>query len=86
MLTNGLDEGVLLAAIAYLGADAGGAGRSRRAMVAERSPKSCALPAFETYVTTAKALARASSQVPPGPDYAFPVDGVLRGDHAATRG
>lgn len=72
VLTNGLDEGVLLAAIGYL------AGRANAEVVV-------AAPAFETYVTTAKALGAKVVAVPPGPDYAFPLEGVLDAINANTR-
>jgi histidinol-phosphate aminotransferase len=65
VLTNGLDEGVLLAAMAFLAPS-------------QPPPELVvAMPAFETYITTAKALHARVVSVAPGPDYAFPVDGVL---------
>ena len=65
VLTNGLDEGVLLAAIAFLASNGG-------------TPEVVmAMPAFETYVTTAKAMHARIVTVPPPPDYSFPVDAVL---------
>jgi histidinol-phosphate aminotransferase len=65
VLTNGLDEGVLLTAIAYLAP-------------AETTPELIvAMPAFETYVTTARAMRARVVAVPPGPDYAYPLEGVL---------
>src|SRR5688500_7250907 len=73
VLTNGLDEGVLLAAIAYL------------APAAETPEVVMAMPAFETYVTTAKAMRARIVAVPPGPDYSFPVDGVLAAVTPRTR-
>ncbi len=65
VLTNGLDEGVLLSAIAFL------------APGKEPSELVVAMPAFETYITTAKALHARVVSVPPGPNYSFPLDGVL---------
>jgi histidinol-phosphate aminotransferase len=88
VLTNGLDEGVLLAAIGYLGA------RAPEALVKEGAPfvvasGQCdvivAAPAFETYVSTAKALGARVVTVPPGPGYAFPTDGVLKAISPNTR-
>src|SRR5687768_2010636 len=67
VLTNGLDEGVLLAAIAFL------APRPD----APLPEVIMAMPAFETYVTTARALGARIVAVPPGPDYAFPVDAMV---------
>src|SRR5262245_30737680 len=80
VLTNGLDEGILLASIAYLGA------HTPRALVEAGAPVVLpsghpevvmAMPAFEPYVTAAKAMGARIMPVPPGPDYAFPVDEVL---------
>ncbi len=88
VLTNGLDEGVLLTAIAYLGS------RAPEALVAAGASfvapcGQCdvvvAAPAFETYVTTAKALGARVVSVPPGRDFAFPTEGVLRAITANTR-
>jgi histidinol-phosphate aminotransferase len=65
VLTNGLDEGLLLTAIAYLAPS-------------EQAPEVVmALPAFEPYVSTARAMRARLVMVPSGPDYAFPVDDVL---------
>ena len=88
VLTNGLDEGILLTSIAYLG------GRTPAALVDAGAPMVLpngqpevvmALPAFEPYVTNAKALGARIVSVPPGPDYAFPVDGVIGAVTANTR-
>jgi histidinol-phosphate aminotransferase len=65
VLTNGLDEGVLLAAIAYL------------APTDVRPEVVMAMPAFETYVTTANAMRAQIVTVPPGPDYSFPAEAVI---------
>jgi histidinol-phosphate aminotransferase len=65
VLTNGLDEGVLLSAIAFLTP-----GNEPAELIV-------AMPAFDTYITTAKALHARVVSVPPGPDYAFPLEGVL---------
>jgi histidinol-phosphate aminotransferase len=65
VLTNGLDEGVLLTAVAYL------------APADTRPEVVMAMPAFETYVTTAKAMRAHIVTVPPEIDYRFPVEGVL---------
>ncbi len=88
VLTNGLDEGVLLASIAYLGprtpkalAEAGASfvapGGQPEVIVV--------MPAFETYVISAKALGARVVAVPHGPDFSFPLDGVLRAVTANTR-
>jgi histidinol-phosphate aminotransferase len=65
VLTNGLDEGVLLASIASL------------ATGGDTPEVVMAMPAFETYVTAAKAMRARIVSVPPGQDYAFPADAVL---------
>lgn len=74
VLTNGLDEGVLLAAVAYLAPD----GSTVPEVVVPA-------PAFETYITTARAMRAKVVTVPPGPDYAFPVDDVLAAVTPRTR-
>ena len=80
VLTNGLDEGILLASIAYLGS------RTPAALVEAGAPVVLpsgnpdvvmAMPAFEPYIVSAKAMGARVVGVPPGPDYAFPVDGVI---------
>jgi len=75
VLTNGLDEGVLLAAIAFL------------TPTPDAPPPEVvmAMPAFETYITTAKALGARIVAVPPGLDYAFPADAVLSAITPNTR-
>lgn len=88
LLTNGLDEGILLTAIGYL------TPRTPPALAALGAPSVTAgkppevvtaMPAFETYLTTAKALSARLVAVPPGPDYRFPLEGVLRAVTAETR-
>lgn len=83
VLTNGLDEGVLLTAIGYLGPTASAtidrsAGLQSRGVI-------MAMPAFETYVTTANAMGARIVAVPPGDNYAFPLDGVLAAVTPNTR-
>jgi histidinol-phosphate aminotransferase len=73
VLTNGLDEGVLLASIAYL---APGDVQPEVVM---------AMPAFETYITAAKAMRAHIVTVPPGRDYAFPADAVIEAITPRTR-
>jgi histidinol-phosphate aminotransferase len=73
VLTNGLDEGVLLAAIAYL-------------PPGDITPEVVmAMPAFETYVTTARAMRAKIVPVAPAEDYQFPVDAVLEAITPQTR-
>jgi histidinol-phosphate aminotransferase len=88
VLTNGLDEGILLASIAYLGA------RTPPALVEIGAPVVLpsgqpdvvmAMPAFDPYVTAAKAMGARIVSVPPGPGYAFPVEGVIGAITTNTR-
>jgi histidinol-phosphate aminotransferase len=65
VLTNGLDEGILLVSIAYL------ADRSITPEVV------VAQPAFEPYLHGAAAMGARIVAVPPGKDFAFPLDGML---------
>ncbi len=88
VLTNGLDEGILLAAIAYLGH------RTPEALVEQGAPPTVmsgtaevvvAQPAFEPYLATAHAMGARVVSVPAGPDYAYPVDAVLKAITPNTR-
>ena len=80
VLTNGLDEGILLASIAYLGH------RTPAPLVTLGAPLTApsgtpevivALPAFDPYLHAAQAMGARIVSVPAGKDYAFPLDGVL---------
>ena len=88
VLTNGLDEGILLASIAYLGH------RTPEALVSLGAPLTAtsgtpevlvAQPAFDPYVHAAQALGARVVSVPANPDYSFPLDGVLRALTPNTR-
>ena len=88
VLTNGLDEGILLASIAYL------AQRTPESLVALGAPLTTssgtaeivvAQPAFDPYIHAAQALGARVVAVRPGPDYAFPLDGMLRAITPNTR-
>jgi len=88
VLTNGLDEGILLASIAYLGH------RTPEALVALGAPLTTmsgaaevlvAQPAFEPYLHGAQSLGARVVSVPPGQDFAFPLDGMLRAITPNTR-
>lgn len=88
VLTNGLDEGILLVSIAYLGQ------RTPEALVQLGAPDTTlsgaaevlvAQPAFEPYLHGAHALGARVVAVPPGRDFAFPVDGMLRAISPNTR-
>ena len=81
VLTNGLDEGILLASIAYLGH------RTPESLVALGAPLTTtsgaaevlvAQPAFEPYIHGAHARGARVVAVPPGPDFAFPLGGMLK--------
>ena len=88
VLTNGLDEGILLASIAYLGH------RTPEALVALGAPLTTisgtaevlvAQPAFEPYLHGAQALGARIVSVPQGKDFAFPLEGMLRAITPNTR-
>jgi len=88
VLTNGLDEGILLASIGYL------SNRTPEALVELGAPLTAmsgmpeivvAQPAFEPYLSTAHAMGARVVSVPAGPGYAYPVDGVLKAISPNTR-
>ena len=88
VLTNGLDEGILLASIAYL------VPRAPRALVELGAPDLppsgmteilVALPTFEPYLHAATALGARVVAVPATSDYAFPVEAMLRAVTPNTR-
>ncbi len=88
VLTNGLDEGLLLTAIGYLGH------RAPEALVAlgaTHTPLSglpeqiLALPAFEPYTINAKALGARTIALPMNDQFAYPTDAVLAAVGPNTR-
>jgi histidinol-phosphate aminotransferase len=88
VLTNGLDEGILLASIAYLGH------RTPEPLVALGAPLTTmsgtaevlvAQPAFEPYIHGAHSLGARVVAVPPGKDFAFPLEGMLKAITPNTR-
>ena len=88
VLTNGLDEGLLLTAIGYL------VQRAPEALVAlgatpttlSGTPEQIlALPAFEPYIINAKALGARTVALPMGADFAYPTDAVLTAVGPNTR-
>lgn len=88
VLTNGLDEGILLASIAYLG------NRTPEVLVELGAPLTVpsgtpevvvAQPAFEPYVGGAQAMGARVVSVPAGPEFAFPLEGILRAITPNTR-
>jgi histidinol-phosphate aminotransferase len=88
VLTNGLDEGILLASIAYL------VPRAPRGLVELGAPSVAlsgtpeilvALPTFEPYLQAAKAMGARIVTVPAAADYTFPVEAMLRAVTPNTR-
>jgi histidinol-phosphate aminotransferase len=88
VLTNGLDEGILLASIAYL------VQRAPKALVELGAPDLppsgmteilVALPTFEPYLHAAAAMGARVVSVPAAPDFAFPIDAMLRAITPNTR-
>lgn len=88
VLTNGLDEGILLASIGYLGQ------RTPAALVELGAPLTAvsgtpeilvAQPAFDPYLSTAHAMGARVVSVAAGPDYAYPLEGVLKAITPNTR-
>jgi histidinol-phosphate aminotransferase len=88
VLTNGLDEGILLGSIAYLGH------RTPEALVQLGAPLTTtagaaevlvAQPAFEPYLHGAHSLGARVVSVRPGEDFAFPLEDMLRAITPNTR-
>jgi histidinol-phosphate aminotransferase len=88
VLTNGLDEGILLVSIAYL------INRTPDALVALGAPLTAtsgapeilvAQPAFEPYLHGAHSLGARVVSVPPAKDFAFPLEAMLRAITPNTR-
>ncbi len=88
LLTNGLDEGILLTSIAYL------LPRAPASLVALGAPDVVpsgtaevvvALPTFDPYLHAARGMGARVVSVPPAPDHGFPLDGMLRAITANTR-
>jgi histidinol-phosphate aminotransferase len=88
VLTNGLDEGILLASIGYLGH------RTPEALVELGAPRTVtsgtpevlvSQPAFEPYLSTAHAMGARVVSVPAGPDFSYPLEGVLKAITPNTR-
>jgi len=88
VLTNGLDEGIFLASVAFLGKHTPEALVELGASPAAPSGTAeviVAQPAFDPYVSGAHAMAARVVAVPPGKDFAFPLDDVLRAITENTR-
>lgn len=87
-LTNGLDEGILLASVGYL------INRTPEALVQQGALPTLtsgvaevvvSQPAFDPYVSTAHAMGARVVSVPPGRDFSYPLDAVLKAITPDTR-
>jgi histidinol-phosphate aminotransferase len=88
VLTNGLDEGILLASIAFLVHRAPAALVEVGALPSAPSGATeilVAQPAFEPYLHAAQAMGARIVAVPAGEAFAYPLDGVLRAITPSTR-
>ena len=74
LLTNGLDEGILMAAIGHIS----------RARIHD-AETIVPLPAFDPYPNSTAAAGATAVRVPPEPDLSFPTEGVLRAITPRTR-
>jgi histidinol-phosphate aminotransferase len=74
LLTNGLDEGILMTALGTMGRERGG---SLEAIVP--------MPAFDPYLASIAAVGATAIRIPPLADFAFPVDAVLDAITPQTR-
>jgi histidinol-phosphate aminotransferase len=88
VLTNGLDDGLLLTAIAYLMPKAPEALVALGAMPVVpggQTEQILVLPTFEPYLINARALGARTVAIPAGPDFAFPLEQVLAAVTPNTR-
>jgi histidinol-phosphate aminotransferase len=88
VLTNGLDEGILLTSIGYLVQKVPTSLVELGApYVSTNAPPEIvvSLPTFEPYLQAAHAMGARVVSVPAMPDYSFPVDAVLRAVTPSTR-
>jgi histidinol-phosphate aminotransferase len=74
LLTNGLDEGILMAAVGHIA-------RTRQHDAETIVP----LPAFDPYPNSTQAVGATVVRVPPEPDFGFQTDAVLRAITPRTR-
>jgi len=74
LLTNGLDEGILMAALGHIA-------RPRLHDAETIIP----LPAFDPYPNSTMAVGASGVRIPPGPDFAFPTDAVIAAITPRTR-
>jgi histidinol-phosphate aminotransferase len=85
LLTNGLDEGILAAAIAYLQREPGTAMAAGAAAGAGSPEGLIAEPCFGMYADCIEAVGGRIVRVAPPPDLAFPLDAVLAAITPRTR-
>lgn len=74
LLTNGLDEGILMAALGHIA-------RTR----AHEAETIVPLPAFDPYPNATAAVGATAVGIPPGPDFVFPTDAVIAAITPRTR-
>jgi histidinol-phosphate aminotransferase len=74
ILTNGLDEGILAVTVAAL-----------RERGSEQPEAIVVVPAFDMYASTSDGAGARVVEVPSGPDFQFPVDGILAAITPRTR-
>jgi histidinol-phosphate aminotransferase len=74
LLTNGLDEGLLMAAVGHIA-------RAR----AHDAETIIPLPAFDPYPNATAAVGATPVRIPPGPEYAFPTEAVMAAITPRTR-
>jgi len=74
LLTNGLDEGILMAAVGHIS----------RARIHD-AETIIPLPAFDPYPNSTAAVGATAVRIPPGPDFAFPTDAVIAAVTPRTR-
>ena len=74
LLTNGLDEGILMAAVGHI------------AMARMHDAETIIpLPAFDPYPNSTAAVGATAVRIPPGPDFEFPTDAVIASITPRTR-
>ena len=74
LLTNGLDEGILMAAVGHIS----------RARIHD-AETIIPLPAFDPYPNSTAAVGATAVRIPPGPDFVFPTDAVIGAVTPRTR-
>ena len=74
LLTNGLDEGILMAAVGHIS----------RARVHD-AETIIPLPAFDPYPNSTSAVGATAVRIPPGPEFVFPTDAVIAAVTPRTR-